>query len=717
MNKNEESTNATPNEEEQKSNIEAVIIEEKETKPKNDKKTEPKLETKAVVIEEKEYKSKNDKESEPKSETKAVGIDENEDKPKNEKESVRKIQTVRPRRRSRERSRERRRRRDNSRDSSRKRRREYNRAPRRRDDYRDRDDYWHGNSTRENSKNEWDRGNRRKRHRDGRILSPRDGQGEGRTLQRLPMSNYLAVAGFQNRLVQLKLDTEKNGHPYPIDTHLLQHPNPRKIDELFDIKLRLLDHLTAPTKKYYSRKKRGEMITVNHWGQRKLLMSEIEFLTRCVEPIGDFTVIYAGAAPGSHTNYLADMFPNCHFVLVDPAPFVAWETDKVSIIQDYMTEEIAERYKDTPNVLFVSDIRTANPRVMSPAEVEERVKVDNQLQIDWIEKMDPEASLLKFRCPYYDPKEHEKFKQNLKEGEEDTYLNYKYYKGDIYLPVWGRQSTTETRLYVPKRREMMNYEIKRYEGQCFYFNTETRVMYYPHDIKVPGLDHCFDCRSEVKIVEDYLRKFHWKPKSTQTEAGKVEEKRTMTEGKEEATRPEKDTLKEDENREMQIKMDTEVVAVTEKKNEKDDQKVQTQMKMETDLNNKKEVPKRDSSNAPVQNETKTKLPGVSNIQENDITICREKAVNGDEDKEKATDEKNYAIPRLMEGEKRHIEDMIYEISENIQIGRSKRTLEFVEPTVSSHISQNDFKYEKNYSLKLVGNAPDQRRRKRRQNRR
>jgi hypothetical protein len=56
-----------------------------------------------------------------------------------------------------------------------------------------------------------------------------------------------------------------------------------------------------------------------HWGQRKLLLSEIEFLTKFSVP--GATVLYAGAAPGTHTLYLIELFPELKFVLVDPAPF------------------------------------------------------------------------------------------------------------------------------------------------------------------------------------------------------------------------------------------------------------------------------------------------------------------------------------------------------------------------------------------------------------
>lgn len=76
--------------------------------------------------------------------------------------------------------------------------------------------------------------------------------------------------------------------------------------------------------------------TVNHWGQRKLLLSEIEFLT---EHANEHTiVIYAGAAPGTHIQYLSrELFPKIKFVLVDPSPFSIRETEKIEIINELFT--------------------------------------------------------------------------------------------------------------------------------------------------------------------------------------------------------------------------------------------------------------------------------------------------------------------------------------------------------------------------------------------
>lgn len=54
--------------------------------------------------------------------------------------------------------------------------------------------------------------------------------------------------------------------------------------------------------------------------------------------------MYAGAAPGSHTNYLSDLFPDLNFVLVDPAPFIARETNRVRIWQTFFTDEMARKF-------------------------------------------------------------------------------------------------------------------------------------------------------------------------------------------------------------------------------------------------------------------------------------------------------------------------------------------------------------------------------------
>ena len=53
-----------------------------------------------------------------------------------------------------------------------------------------------------------------------------------------------------------------------------------------------------------------------HSGQRKLLMTEIQFLTTCARDSN--IIIYAGSAPCEHLPVLLEMFPKKKFLLIDP---------------------------------------------------------------------------------------------------------------------------------------------------------------------------------------------------------------------------------------------------------------------------------------------------------------------------------------------------------------------------------------------------------------
>lgn len=225
----------------------------------------------------------------------------------------------------------------------------------------------------------------------------------------------------------------------------------------------------------------------------------MEFLTLYAKP--GLTVLYVGAAPGNHITYLAELFPELNFVLVDPRPFECTSTSRITIIQDFFTDAMAEQYANQ-KVLFISDIRTANFETMEQEVVEDLVLRDNFSQMKWHKMLRPTKSLLKFRLPY--------------NGESMLYL-----AGDIFLPIWGPQTTSETRLVpfdedaVPVQGRQYDdwcplamYDSHKYEEQLFYFNTVTRVTYYEHHVSgASGICHCYDCRSELHILSMYLSKY------------------------------------------------------------------------------------------------------------------------------------------------------------------------------------------------------------------
>lgn len=273
--------------------------------------------------------------------------------------------------------------------------------------------------------------------------------------------------------------------------HLAQAKEIIVVKEPFTLQSRILKE-DAPTKKY--RRRQGEKKSVLHWGQRKLLMAEIEFMTLYSRPTD--IVIYAGAAPGTHISYLARLFPDNHFVLVDPSNFIVQPSAKIEIHQQFFTDDFARELRkrfEGKRLLFLSDIRSASWKTMSSEEVEKYVERDMRAQERWVKILSPEKSMLKFRLPYT--------------LDDIGTTKYEYLDGIVFLPVWGGQTTSETRLVVDKNASTRIWNPVKYEDQMFYFNTITRVKYYPHDIKWKGYDHCYDCRSEIFILEQYLKKY------------------------------------------------------------------------------------------------------------------------------------------------------------------------------------------------------------------
>ena len=232
----------------------------------------------------------------------------------------------------------------------------------------------------------------------------------------------------------------------------------------------------------YQEKKPGEKFSTAHIGQRKLFLSEVGFLLE-IDPQQYYTVVYAGAAPGIHIPFLARMFPRVTFHLYDPRPFDIQGTGQIILHQCYFTDEIAQAFAGTENLLFVCDIR----RTTAETEIWE----DMLAQQKWHEIMRPERTSLKFRLPW------------VEQGQDPIvhYLN-----GDIHLPVWGRTSTTECRLVIDKQRHggKRPYDCLIYEQEMSYFNRITRPSVHERLVRGGGFDGCYDCFAEVRILQGYL---------------------------------------------------------------------------------------------------------------------------------------------------------------------------------------------------------------------
>jgi hypothetical protein len=232
-----------------------------------------------------------------------------------------------------------------------------------------------------------------------------------------------------------------------------------------------------------------------HYGQLKLFLAELRFLTsHTTACTGDpLTVVYAGAAPGHHIPHLARCFPSCQFLLYDPAPFCAElaraPPANVAAHQAFFTEEEATALSaareggpaPTP-LVFISDVRTGRE--------EDYVEEDMARQEGWVRLLRPAVSMVKFRLPW-------------RAGQT------RYLDGDVLLPAYAPLTSTECRLVTSEALALgpgRLYENQEYEQACAFHNTVGRVRCYAHEVALEGLDHCHDCSMFVSLAGEYLRR-------------------------------------------------------------------------------------------------------------------------------------------------------------------------------------------------------------------
>lgn len=104
----------------------------------------------------------------------------------------------------------------------------------------------------------------------------------------------------------------------------------------------------------------GFVKTTCHNGQRKLLLSEIQFLSFYSSINDTQLVIYIGSAPGQHLSILSHMFPNLKFLLIDPN----YQIINSKIIYVYQNINVIEQNNknihNLNNVEFLSDSQIHN---------------------------------------------------------------------------------------------------------------------------------------------------------------------------------------------------------------------------------------------------------------------------------------------------------------------------------------------------------------------
>lgn len=290
-----------------------------------------------------------------------------------------------------------------------------------------------------------------------------------------------------------------------------------------------LEDITDETKwtddKHRDNRPRNNCTTV-HYGQRKLLINEALFLIMYnlhktidfklslkndLPPIDVPIVVYAGAGgTGTHLMYLARLFKGVVFHCYDASTFDPFLVDEVEskvlnnivLYQNLFLDKHAEYYRDLENPLyFISDIRTATQKD-NYEEKENKVLVDDKMQNNWVNIMNPIAASLKWRIPY-------------------TSSELKHFSPSIImLQPWSPWDSSELRLIVERERGFNTMKLKTMEELTATLNFIIKpYAFYEHPIPcsgfnfydkvIPssgyGLCHCWSCTYELIVWCLYLK--------------------------------------------------------------------------------------------------------------------------------------------------------------------------------------------------------------------
>jgi hypothetical protein len=258
------------------------------------------------------------------------------------------------------------------------------------------------------------------------------------------------------------------------------------------------------------------------WGQRKLLMSEMDAMIEMIGKDESVLVVYIGAAPWKHGIVLMNWFSNARFLLVDPReddwdPEVLKSRDDVRLsirsafFDKEMAQEIVTWFEPTYNgpmkrlvsgvkkVLFFSDIRSSIHGELGYVAAEFGVHSDMNFQKEMVEilyqnlrdKGVTVLSWLKFRLPFI-----------MEIGGSD----YNYGKGELHLQPWAPIGSTELRLWWNPADGETSYNKKVIEEIMMFHNDRIRSADYGES-KFADYCPCHDCHYEIDIIWKYLAKF------------------------------------------------------------------------------------------------------------------------------------------------------------------------------------------------------------------
>jgi hypothetical protein len=246
----------------------------------------------------------------------------------------------------------------------------------------------------------------------------------------------------------------------------------------------------------------------NHWGQFKLLISEIMFLTYYWNPkeVPKPIVVYPGSAAGHHIYVLSQLFETVQFHLYDKHPNKKSAFDprlierpNITIFDKYFEDEEIKKYKLRNDIFFISDIRNLSYGGENKDESEQVAYQDLMLQRKWIITIRPVKAMLKLRLPW-------KFDQP----------SCSMLGGVAYKQPFAPSTSTELRLVCNEEYSDENYNYKKVEEIMAYHNTVTRAALFLNPLTLKeepicpeyGFYNDWDSCYSTIIAMDYLTKFN-----------------------------------------------------------------------------------------------------------------------------------------------------------------------------------------------------------------
>ena len=251
------------------------------------------------------------------------------------------------------------------------------------------------------------------------------------------------------------------------------------------------------------RRRNDEEKTSVSYGQRKLLLTVLQFITYFWDPIKVPKPIccYAGSAPGLNIEVISELYPEIEFHLYDPNPFKVKKSKMIHLYRQYFTDKDATKWAKRNDILFISDIRTADyTKAKDLDDNENQIMRDMMNQMKWYNIIKPVQAHLKFRLPYTG-------------GSRPSEMEY--LDGILFKQPWAPETSTECRLvpYGPDKLKMWN--CMKYQSQMFHHNAITResIKYLsPFSpagqgyVDEPELMDDYDSLCETQIILDYLQK-------------------------------------------------------------------------------------------------------------------------------------------------------------------------------------------------------------------